>query len=197
MYDERIADIRDLMDTFPSIPEALLVEYLQIMNPGLTEFIAKSTLIDGLKVQRKYSPSLYFVNGRYQKFEDVKYTSVTEAKCRCLRVLCEFLPSARKAITAPSASTASLVFSTDGVLYKLYDFQAGSETILSENIRLEGVCKAMKHAETRIAILGNGVNRQAILNCGIKFFCRVDENWNLQLLGEVPDDEVWNNVPEF
>ena len=34
-----------------------------------------------------------------------------------------------------------------------------------------------------------------ISECGIKFFCTVDDEWDLAVTESVPDDEVWNGVP--
>ena len=40
-----------------------------------------------------------------------------------------------------------------------------------------------------------GAKRNLTTGCGIKFYCTVDDDFNLELTDEVPDSEVWNGVP--
>ena len=48
---------------------------------------------------------------------------------------------------------------------------------------------------SRIAIMRPGVNRELLNGCGIRFFCVVDDVYNLEVTEQVPDQEVWDGVP--
>ena len=40
-----------------------------------------------------------------------------------------------------------------------------------------------------------GANRELLDGCGIRFFCTVDDDYNLEVTEQVEDDEVWDGVP--
>ena len=73
--------------------------------------------------------------------------------------------------------------------------RAEMQLLLSDMIRSTGIQQEMRPVTRRVAILAPGANRSLISECGIKFFCTVDDEWDLAVTESVPDDEVWNGVP--
>ena len=88
-----------------------------------------------------------------------------------------------------------LNFCEDGHAYYVCEFKRGEELLLSDMIRSTGIQQEMRPVTRRVAILAPGANRSLISECGIKFFCTVDDDWDLAVTEAVPDDEVWNGVP--
>lgn len=115
-------------------------------------------------------------------------------QCRAFRVACEFLPESR-AFSLPKLHPWLLNFCEDGHAYYVCEFKRGEELLLSDMIRSTGIQQEMRPVTRRVAILAPGANRSLISECGIKFFCTVDDDWDLAVTEAVPDDEVWNGVP--
>ena len=74
-------------------------------------------------------------------------------------------------------------------------FEKGKELIVADMIRNAGIREDMMSVTSRIAIMRPGVNRELLNGCGIRFFCVVDDDYNLEVTEQVPDQEVWDGVP--
>ena len=48
---------------------------------------------------------------------------------------------------------------------------------------------------SRIAILAPGANRKLLSECGIRYFCTVSDNYDLNVTEQIEDEDVWNGVP--
>ena len=99
-------------------------------------------------------------------------------QCRAFRVACEFLPESR-AFSLPKLHPWLLNFCEDGHAYYVCEFKRGEELLLSDMIRSTGIQQEMRPVTRRVAILAPGANRSLISECGIKFFCTVDDDWDL------------------
>lgn len=104
------------------------------------------------------------------------------------------MPESR-AFSLPKLHPWLLNFCEDGHAYYVCEFKRGEELLLSDMIRSTGIQQEMRPVTRRVAILARGANRSLISECGIKFFCTVDDEWDLAVTESVPDDEVWNGVP--
>ena len=127
-------------------------------------------------------------------YNDLAMNSKIMQQCRAFRVACEFLPESR-AFSLPKLHPWLLNFCEDGHAYYVCEFKRGEELLLSDMIRSTGIQQEMRPVTRRVAILAPGANRSLISECGIKFFCTVDDDWDLAVTEAVPDDEVWNGVP--
>lgn len=79
--------------------------------------------------------------------------------------------------------------------YYVCEFEKGKELIVADMIRNAGIREDMMSVTSRIAIMRPGVNRELLNGCGIRFFCVVDDDYNLEVTEQVPDQEVWDGVP--
>lgn len=87
-----------------------------------------------------------------------------------------FLPESRR-FSIPNNAPWLLSFCFEGSVY------------------YNGIWEDMMPVTKRIAIVRPGVCRELLDGCGIKFFCTVDDDYNLEVTEQVEDDEVWNGVP--
>ena len=86
-------------------------------------------------------------------------------------------------------------FCFEGSVYYVCEFEKGKELIVADMIRNAGIREDMMSVTSRIAIMRPGVNRELLNGCGIRFFCVVDDDYNLEVTEQVPDQEVWDGVP--
>ena len=180
-------DIKDLLSVIPVIPDKLMIEYL-------TPNRARETIYTACRQYAKKKPVCYATNGGLARYNDLAMNSKIMQQCRAFRVACEFLPESR-AFSLPKLHPWLLNFCEDGHAYYVCEFKRGEELLLSDMIRSTGIQQEMRPVTRRVAILAPGANRSLISECGIKFFCTVDDDWDLAVTEAVPDDEVWNGVP--
>lgn len=177
----------------PVIPDKLMIEYL-MRRFDMTPNRARETIYNACRQYAKKKPVCYATNGGLARYNDLAMNSKIMQQCRAFRVACEFLPESR-AFSLPKLHPWLLNFCEDGHAYYVCEFKRGEELLLSDMIRSTGIQQEMRPVTRRVAILAPGANRSLISECGIKFFCTVDDEWDLAVTESVPDDEVWNGVP--
>lgn len=186
-------DIRDLLTYIPVVPDALMKIYLQ-KEYNMTAFRADETIYNACRYRNKVKPTCYATNSGLARFADTQMTSNTEALCRAFRVACEFLPGSRD-LVIPHAHPWLLTFNSEGNIYYVCEFKRNEELITADLIRSAGIAEEMMPFVKRVAILAPGANREFLNDCGIKYFCTIDDQWNLNVVEAVKDSEVWNGVP--
>ena len=186
-------DIKDLLSVIPVIPDKLMIEDL-MRRFDMTPNRARDTIYNACRQYAKKKPVCYATNGGLARYNDLAMNSKIMQQCRAFRVACEFLPESR-AFSLPKLHPWLLNFCEDGHAYYVCEFKRGEELLLSDMIRSTGIQQEMRPVTRRVAILAPGANRSLISECGIKFFCTVDDEWDLAVTESVPDDEVWNGVP--
>ena len=67
--------------------------------------------------------------------------------------------------------------------------------MLGDTIRSLGIREDMMPVTSRIAILAPGANRKLLSECGIRYFCTVSDNYDLNVTEQIDDEDVWNGVP--
>ena len=132
-------------------------------------------------------------NDGLAKADYVTMTSLYRKRCRAFRVACEFLPEGVSFRFPLPAWLLSFCF--EGSVYYVCEFEKGKELIVADMIRNAGIREDMMSVTSRIAIMRPGVNRELLNGCGIRFFCVVDDDYNLEVTEQVPDQEVWDGVP--
>ena len=135
-----------------------------------------------------------YLTRQYQKADYITMTSSIRKRCRAFRVACEFLPESRN-FTIPSGTPWLLSFCFDGSVYYVCEFERGNELILGDTIRSLGIREDMMPVTSRIAILAPGANRKLLSECGIRYFCMVSDNYDLNVTEQIDDEDVWNGVP--
>lgn len=181
-------DIKDLLSVIPVIPDKLMIEYL-MRRFDMTPNRARETIYNACRQYAKKKPVCYATNGGLARYNDLAMNSKIMQQCRAFRVACEFLPESR-AFSLPKLHPWLLNFCEDGHAYYVCEFKRGEELLLSDMIRSTGIQQEMRPVTRRVAILAPGANRSLISECGIKFFCTVDDEWDLAVTESVPDDEV-------
>ena len=162
-------DIRELLDVIPVIPHNLMMEYLT-RQYNMTPNKAREVIYNACRKGSNRRPACYVTNDGLAKADYVTMTSLYRKRCRAFRVACEFLPD-------------------------VCEFEKGKELIVADMIRNAGIREDMMSVTSRIAIMRPGVNRELLNGCGIRFFCVVDDDYNLEVTEQVPDQEVWDGVP--
>ena len=175
------------------MPHALLQEYIA-RRYNLTDNAAQEIIYNACRPCRRRPVAYITKNGDVALGKDWEMNSKILQQCRAFRVCCEFLPAGRE-FTFSSVPPWILVFYENGEIYYVCEFQRGTEYLQAEMIRTAGIPAEIQPQATRIGILAPGANRNIIHNCGIKYFCTVDDKFNLDVVESVPDEEVWNGVP--
>lgn len=186
-------DIRELLDVIPVIPHNLMMEYLT-RQYNMTPNKAREVIYNACRKGSNRRPACYVTNDGLAKADYVTMTSLYRKRCRAFRVACEFLPEGRQ-FSIPSTCPWLLSFCFEGSVYYVCEFEKGKELIVADVIRNAGIREDMMSVTSRIAIMRPGVNRELLNGCGIRFFCVVDDDYNLEVTEQVPDQEVWDGVP--
>lgn len=186
-------DIRELLDSIPVIPNTLMEEYLT-RRYEITPNKAREIIYNACRKGSNRRPACYATNDGLAKADYITMTSLYRKRCRALRVACEFLPESRR-FSIPATSPWLLSFCFDSSVYYVCEFEKGKELITADMIRNAGIREDMMSVTSRIAILRPGAKRELLDGCGIRFFCAVDDDYNLDVTEQVPDEEVWDGVP--
>ena len=175
------------------IPHNLMMEYLT-RQYNMTPNKAREVIYNACRKGSNRRPACYVTNDGLAKADYVTMTSLYRKRCRAFRVACEFLPEGRQ-FSIPSTCPWLLSFCFEGSVYYVCEFEKGKELIVADMIRNAGIREDMMSVTSRIAIMRPGVNRELLNGCGIRFFCVVDDDYNLEVTEQVPDQEVWDGVP--
>lgn len=187
------SDIRELLDAIPVIPNELMAEYLT-RQYQVSKNMAQEIIYNACRKGSNRRPACYPTKEGLAKADYITMTSSIRKRCRAFRVACEFLPESRN-FTIPSGTPWLLSFCFDGSVYYVCEFERGNELILGDMIRNLGIREDMMPVTSRIAILAPGANRKLLSECGIRYFCMVSDNYDLNVTEQIDDEDVWNGVP--
>ena len=187
------SDIRELLDAIPVIPNELMAEYLT-RQYQVSKNMAQEIIYNACRKGSNRRPACYPTKEGLAKADYITMTSSIRKRCRAFRVACEFLPESRS-FTIPSGTPWLLSFCFDGSVYYVCEFERGNELILGDTIRSLGIREDMMPVTSRIAILAPGANRKLLSECGIRYFCTVNDNYDLNVTEQIDDEDVWNGVP--
>ena len=187
------SDIRELLDAIPVIPNELMAEYLT-RQYQVSKNMAQEIIYNACRKGSNRRPACYPTKEGLAKADYITMTSSIRKRCRAFRVACEFLPESRN-FTIPSGTPWLLSFCFDGSVYYVCEFERGNELILGDTIRSLGIREDMMSVTSRIAILAPGANRKLLSECGIRYFCMVSDNYDLNVTEQIDDEDVWNGVP--
>ena len=188
-----VYDIRELLDAIPVIPNELMAEYLT-RQYQVSKNMAQEIIYNACRKGSNRRPACYPTKEGLAKADYITMTSSIRKRCRAFRVACEFLPESRN-FTIPSGTPWLLSFCFDGSVYYVCEFERGNELILGDTIRSLGIREDMMPVTSRIAILAPGANRKLLSECGIRYFCMVSDNYDLNVTKQIDDEDVWNGVP--
>lgn len=109
-------------------------------------------------------------------------------------VACEMMPEGRN-FTAPKfTAQKGMVFYRNGKVYEIYDFTEEDTRIKTYNLSKFRVPKEIAAQTVRIGILKSAESLADVYPCGIKFFCCVDDDFNVQIVQKTEDSELWDGV---
>lgn len=186
-------DIKDLLSYFQVIPDALMKVYL-MKQYNMTPNRAVETIYNACRTSGRQRPAAYVTKGGLARSESFTANSQTLQRCRAFRVCCEFLPSSRQFVL-PKIHPWLINFHEEGMAYYVCEFRRGEELLMADMIRNAGISREMMNRTVRIAIMAPGANRSLVDECGIKYFCTVNDEYDLDVTEAVDDAEVWNGVP--
>lgn len=106
MSEVHNADIRELLDTIPVIPDALMEEYLT-RQYSITPNKAREIIYNACHKGSNRRPACYVTEGGLAKADYITMSSLYRKRCRAFRVACEFFAGKSSFFYSEQCSMAS------------------------------------------------------------------------------------------
>lgn len=193
-----VSDVKSLLTYIPAVHKKLLLKYF--MNRyEFTKNYAFNCVesFNNRSIQRK-NKLLFTESDFLTRNKDLDCNSQSvQSLNKLFAVACEMMPEGRD-FTAPSfTAQKGMVFYRKGKVYEIYDFTGENVQLKSYNLSKFRVPEKIAAQTVRIGVLKTPDAVSDVYPCGIKFFCCVDDDYNVDIVQKNDDSALWNGVSLF